>query len=212
MAEMTGLRERRKTHTRREIVEAALDLFEKNGFDATTVDDVAAAADVSPRTVFRHFATKEDIVFFGQSAETERLAALLAAAPKAGDPVDTLVAVTRALLLTPGATPEQLVRGRRLVERVPSLRAFKGTLMRQIEDLIAAALAPPRASRAERQDVRLLAAVHVAALDVVMTSWMEAGAKGTPTAELDTIEQLLRRAFPPRPSARKVEKAKRRTA
>lgn len=209
MAEMAGLRERRRTSTRREIVEAALDLFEKNGFDETTVDDVAAAADVSPRTVFRHFATKEDLVFFGQSAENERLAALLAEAPKGGDPVDALVAVTRTLLLSPGGTAEQLVRGRRLVERVPSLRAFKGALMREIEDLIAAALAPPRAARSERMRVRLLAAVHVAALDVVMSSWMDAGAKGTPTAELETVEQLLRRAFPPAPTA---EKPRRRTA
>ena len=202
---MPGLRERRKTSTRREIVEAALDLFEKNGFDSTTINDVAAAADVSPRTVFRHFATKEDLVFFGQSEENERMAALLQAAPKGGDPVDTLIAVTRALVLSPGATPEQLVRGRRLVERVPSLRAFKGALMGHIEGMLVAALAPARASRAELLRVRLLAAVHVAALDVVMSSWMHAGAKGTPSAELDTIEQLLRRAFPAE------AKAKRRT-
>jgi AcrR family transcriptional regulator len=206
---MPGLRERRRTSTRREIVEAALDLFEKDGFDATTINDVAAAADVSPRTVFRHFATKEDLVFFGQSAETERLAALLAEAPKGGDPVDTLVAVTRTLVLTPGGTAEQLVRGRRLVERVPSLRAFKGTLMREIEDLIAAALAPPRASRSERLRVRLLAAVHVAALDVLMSSWMDAGAKGTPTTELATVERLLRRAFPPGEARRPSRSARR---
>jgi AcrR family transcriptional regulator len=194
---MSGLRERRKTVTRLEIVDAALDLFEKNGFDGTTIDDVAAAADVSPRTVFRHFAMKEDLVFFRQSEENQRLAALLKEAPKGGDPVDKLVSVTRALLLTPGATPEQRVRSQRLVERVPSLRAFKGTLLRKIEGLVVDALAPARATRSELLRARLLTAIYLAALDVVMSSWMEAGAKGTPSAELDMIEELVRRAFPP---------------
>jgi len=195
--EMTGLRERRRTRTRHEIVEAALELFEKNGYDETTIDDVAAAAEVSPRTVFRLFATKEDLVFFRQSEEDEKLAALLKQAPKASDLVETLVGVTRTLLLEPGATSEQLVRSHRLLQRVPSLRAFKGALLSKIEGLVVAALTPPRASKAEVLHVRLLVAMYLAALDVVMSSWMDAGAKGTPTAGLDMIEVLVRRAFPP---------------
>jgi len=197
MVEMPGLRERRKTHTQHEIVEAALGLFEKNGFDETTIDEVAAAADVSPRTVFRHFATKEDLVFFRQSAEDQALAALLKEAPKGSDPVETLLSVTRTLVLAPGATSEQRVRSYRLLERVPSLRAFKGTVLSKIEGLVVDALVPPRATKAEVLRVRLLAAMYLAALDVVMSSWMAAGAKGTPSSSLDMIEALIRRAFPP---------------
>jgi AcrR family transcriptional regulator len=60
---MEGLRERKKRQTREAIAAAAMELFLEHGFDAVTVADVARAADVSEKTVFNHFATKEDLVF-----------------------------------------------------------------------------------------------------------------------------------------------------
>ncbi|WP_431964289.1 TetR/AcrR family transcriptional regulator [Nocardia sp. bgisy134] len=57
-----GLRERKKQQTRMRITSIALELCEAQGFDATTVEQIANAADVSPRTVNRYFETKEDIV------------------------------------------------------------------------------------------------------------------------------------------------------
>ena len=58
---MEGLRERKKRQTRDAIAAAALALFLERGFDAVTVADVARAADVSEKTVFNHFPTKEDL-------------------------------------------------------------------------------------------------------------------------------------------------------
>src|SRR3954462_5994305 len=60
-----GLRERKKRATRGAILAAAKDLFVAKGFDAVTVAEIAAAADVSEKTVFNHFATKEDLVTAG---------------------------------------------------------------------------------------------------------------------------------------------------
>lgn len=57
-----GLRERKKQQTRLRIIEAALDLCDAQGFDATTVDQIAARADVSPRTINRYFDSKEAII------------------------------------------------------------------------------------------------------------------------------------------------------
>lgn len=61
-----GLRERRRSQTRAEIAEAALDLFERQGVAATTVEDVAAAAGISPRTFYRLCGTKEQAVLDDQ--------------------------------------------------------------------------------------------------------------------------------------------------
>ncbi|MDR1265970.1 MAG: TetR/AcrR family transcriptional regulator [Propionibacteriaceae bacterium] len=58
-----GLRARLRDQTRREIAGAALGLFDTQGYKATTMEDVARAAGVSPRTVYRHFPTKAELVF-----------------------------------------------------------------------------------------------------------------------------------------------------
>lgn len=62
-ARMPGLRERKKRQTRDRIVREALALFRKRGFDATTIADIAEAAEIAPRTFFAYFDTKEAVVF-----------------------------------------------------------------------------------------------------------------------------------------------------
>ena len=68
-----GLRERKKRQTRAAIAAAAMELFEQHGFDAVTVAEVAEAADVSEKTVFNYFPTKEELVFQGRAARREEL-------------------------------------------------------------------------------------------------------------------------------------------
>jgi AcrR family transcriptional regulator len=73
MAISEGLRERKKRATREAIAAAAMELFTERGFDSVTVAEVAAAADVSEKTVFNYFPTKEELVFHGGAARRERL-------------------------------------------------------------------------------------------------------------------------------------------
>ena len=85
-----GLRERKTQRTRELIASAALELFGSRGYHATTVADIAAAADVSERTVFTYFQTKEDILFSDHAVFRDRLAQALAERPAGASALDTL--------------------------------------------------------------------------------------------------------------------------
>jgi AcrR family transcriptional regulator len=85
-----GLRERKKLRTRELIAEVALDLFSEHGYQATTVAEIAAAADLSERTVFGYFATKEDILFADHLALEHGLAEALENQQKGTVVLDTL--------------------------------------------------------------------------------------------------------------------------
>src|SRR5215207_4917559 len=83
-----GLRERRKLQTREDIVNAALDLIEQKGYEATTVEDIASAADVSPRTFFRYFDSKLDVVLASKHHEDVDLGEVLATRPAHESPIE----------------------------------------------------------------------------------------------------------------------------
>ncbi|WP_327085905.1 TetR/AcrR family transcriptional regulator [Nonomuraea sp. NBC_01738] len=74
---MAGLRESKKQRTRQALIEAALRLFEVKGYEETTLAEIAAEADVSTRTFFSYFPSKEDLVFYDSAARMERTIALV---------------------------------------------------------------------------------------------------------------------------------------
>src|ERR1700746_2900542 len=109
----TGLGESRRRLTAAELEAAALRLFGERGFDAVTVDDIAAEADVSRRTFFRYFASKEDVLLADHIVQLKRLREARAARP-ADEPV--LTALRNALLSMTGDFEDRkemvILRGR----------------------------------------------------------------------------------------------------
>jgi AcrR family transcriptional regulator len=83
MAHRVGpvVRDAKKARTRSAMVESAIALFAEFGFEKTTVDDIVAAAGCSQRTFFRHFASKEDVVFDGLPERLSELTKLLNSVP-----------------------------------------------------------------------------------------------------------------------------------
>jgi len=127
-AQTTGLRERKKRATRDAIAVAARRLFAARGFDNVTVVEVAAAADVSEKTVFNHFAAKEDLAFAGGEAPLNRLLADIVERPPGTPVLEVFRATTEAMIdgLTATAEREELatvtgiVGGSRVLqERLP---------------------------------------------------------------------------------------------
>jgi AcrR family transcriptional regulator len=119
-----GLRERKKQQTRDAIVAAAIDLFERQGYDATTVEEIAEAADISPRTFFRYFDSKVEVIMDKQERDTDDFAGRLADRPAAEGPVEAMRQVISAEL---GQVVEEnplFVRQMRLMLRTPSLHAL----------------------------------------------------------------------------------------
>lgn len=87
----TGLRERKKQQTRTRVIDVALELCDQHGFDATTVEQIADAADVSPRTVNRYFESKEDIVIAPIADFANTLAGNLRRQPIIGNELQSLL-------------------------------------------------------------------------------------------------------------------------
>jgi AcrR family transcriptional regulator len=117
-----GLRERKKARTRAAIQAVALELFERQGYDATTVDQIAELAEVSPATFFRYFPTKEDVVLH------DRYDPLLLADFRAQPPeLSPLAALRRTLRsVFAGLPADEFAREREratLIISVPVLRA-----------------------------------------------------------------------------------------
>ena len=139
-AEQPGLRERKKARTRAAIQRHALRLFSEQGYDATTVSQIAEAAEISESTFFRYFATKEAVVLW------DDLDPLLVAAVRAQPPGSSPVQVLRAAFHDVFAQlPAAQLAGERarlaLVLSVPELRSTMleqlGDAMRQVAQLVA---------------------------------------------------------------------------
>jgi AcrR family transcriptional regulator len=172
-----SLRARRKRRTAEAIVAGASELFEERGFDRTTVDQIAEAAEISRRTFFRYFADKEELFF----AEDERLLGVihdtLDAAPP-GEPVlDLARRATRALASHSAADPERRLARGRLIAATPALQARRLAKTVRWEQAIAARLV---ARGSDWPEALLVPKVALACFQAAYERWVRDPGKDLP--------------------------------
>jgi AcrR family transcriptional regulator len=170
-----SLRERKKTRTRHHLIEAARRLFLKKGFEGTTVDEIAQAADVSQRTFFRYFPTKEAVVFSQHDDRIERLRTLL----RRSDVPVGYAAVRQAVLEFAAwyaAGREELLDEYRIVMSSPLLVARDVELDTEYEAAIAEALGDADgAEPVTRRRARLVAGALFGTIRATLQEWFAGG-------------------------------------
>jgi AcrR family transcriptional regulator len=180
---VTGRRETKKRATRARLEEVAFDLFLRRGYDATSVTDVAAAADVSERTFFRYYSSKQDVVFAGLDDDLERFAVIFADALVAPEPAwdDVIRAMRRyAEILEPSR--DRNARRARLVRATPNLL---GPANMRLADwrYRACRIMAERYGRAPQDfEIQLLAGLTSAVLTTAMTVWIDTEGASLPAA------------------------------
>lgn len=161
-----GLRERKKARTRATIRNEAMRLFREQGYAETTVEQIAAAADVSPSTFFRYFPSKEQVVL------TDDLDPIMIAALAQPADVPPLRALRQAIEAVYGSLSKEdreFERSRqRLILSVPELRATIMLELARSINLLAGALAERTGRTAEDFEVRVLAGAVAGAAIAVM--------------------------------------------
>ena len=133
-----GLRARKRRQTRQRIAEAGLRLFRKNGFEATTLDAIATAADISRRTLFHYFDSKEAILAAWESGVEDAFRAALAEGSPDAIPLD---AIRDALLAVIGRyETDEAIAIDRLMRSTEALRARKQANYERQEQTLFSAL------------------------------------------------------------------------
>ncbi|MEI9988761.1 MAG: TetR family transcriptional regulator [Rhizomicrobium sp.] len=185
-----GLRERKRAETRARIIEGALKLFVARGFDAVTLDDIAAAAGISRRTFFHYFESKEDLAFDWMDSSMDDIAAAVGREPKS---LPMLTIALNAMVACAQPFPrEEAWALMRLVQETPALRDRSQMKYGRLETALAAALAARKGLKPGDLKARLAAMTAAGALRVSSQAWYESGGK----EDMATFARKVLKALP----------------
>jgi AcrR family transcriptional regulator len=181
-----GLRERKRRETLRRIVDAGTRLFIAHGYEATTLDAIAAEAGISRRTFFYYFKSKDEILLSMQGGLGDMLAAALSVEPLDRRPID---AVRQAMVKIGAAyNPEEMLILDRLMRSSQAVQARKQASYVQHEATLFAALRRRWPEPARETALRLVAMLSIGALRVSLDNFYREGGKRQ-------IASLLEEAF-----------------
>lgn len=187
-----GTREENRRQTLKRITQSAVSLFAKQGYEATTLDAIAAAAGISRRTFFHYFKSKDDILLSQQAGLGEQLIEALAAEPTCGTPTETLQAAMRRIAAS--YPLEELITIDKLMMSIEAVQARKQANYIRDEHLLLEAL---RQRWPEESDMslRLAAQMAIGLTRLSLDAWRSEGGTKPIVDYLDLAIAELRQEF-----------------
>ncbi len=179
-----SLRERKKLKTRRAIQEHALRLFAEQGYDATTVEQIAEAAEVSPSTFFRYFPTKEDTVLTDEY--DPMITKAVREQPPELPPAEAVRNVMRGIVGAMMADDRQRILDRcRLMMSVAALRSRQWDQTKDTQRMLGAALAERLGRPADDFEVTAFVSAIIAVWETSILAWVDGDGTDDLLARLD---------------------------
>jgi AcrR family transcriptional regulator len=168
----TGLRARKRRETGKRIADNAIRLFVSQGYEATTLDAIAAAAGISRRTFFSYFKSKDDILLSLQSGLGEALAAAVRRAPPGQRPID---AARQALVDTcAGYNGEEMLKIDALMRSSAAVQARKQASYIEHERALYAGLRERWPEPEREASLRVVAMLSIGSLRLSLDAWSRA--------------------------------------
>ncbi len=195
-----GLRLRKKLRTRRAIEDAAVELFEMQGYEATTVEQIAACADVSTTTFFRYFPTKADVILSEQGDLVPALQQAIRSRPEDEDDLDVVRCAFQTAWVS-AIDPKRTIRIARAMATSPLLRGLGYEIGQGWVSAISEALARRHGLRKPDRRCAVTARVGLMAFSLSAERWIERGGRGDLAAEMDEGFEMVKQVIgAPEPS------------
>ena len=196
----SGLRERKKLATRLALHEAALRLVAERGLEHVSVDDIAERADVSPRTFFNYFPSKDDAVLGLDPAASDSMVESLRTRPAGESPVQAMRAVAHEQAGQMAEESELWPLRLRVIDAHPPLLARLAATFGRSERAMAAAIAERTGSHPHDLYPLLLAGVAAAAMRSALHRWLAGDFTASLPDLVDEAWDVLAAGLPAPPS------------
>ena len=181
-----GLRERKKLKTKEAIQREAMRLFQEQGYEETTIDQIAEAAEISPSTFFNYFPTKEDVVLYDRY--DPMIVSLIEAAPPGETLSQTIRRAIDELVRVMEPDREMVLARARLGLLAPALRARFWEELQKVQTLLGGLIGARTGRAADDFEVRVLSMMFVTASFEAALEWVRRGGEG---GMFDIVKEAL---------------------